>query len=52
MSLKVTFHVPESARECDGMNPTLPNELPHWELESQWTPEFSKGDCRGQDSLD
>jgi hypothetical protein len=25
---------------------TLPNELPFWELESHWTPEFSEGDCR------
>jgi len=31
---------------------TLPNELPLWELESQWTPEFSKGDYKGQNSLD
>jgi hypothetical protein len=32
--------------------PTLPNELPLWELESWWTFESSKGDCRGQNSLD
>ncbi len=32
--------------------PTLPSELPFWELESQWTPESSKGDCKGQNSLD
>jgi len=31
--------------------PTLPNELPFWELESQWTLEFSKGDYRGQNLL-
>jgi hypothetical protein len=31
---------------------TLPSELPFWELESQWTPEFSKGDFRGKNSLD
>jgi len=31
---------------------TLPSELPFWELESQWTPEFLKGDYRGQNSLD
>jgi len=24
---------------------TLPNELPLWELESQWTPESSRNDC-------
>jgi hypothetical protein len=34
------------------MNPTLPNELPLWELESRWTHEFSKGNFRGQNSLD
>jgi hypothetical protein len=27
---------------------TLPNELPCWELESQWTPESSNSDCKGQ----
>jgi hypothetical protein len=31
---------------------TLPSELPLWELESQWILEFSKGDYRGQKSLD
>jgi hypothetical protein len=30
---------------------TLPRELPHWELESRWTPESSEGDCRGQKSM-
>jgi len=28
----ITFHVLESAKECEGM--TLPSELPLWELES------------------
>jgi len=32
--------------------PTLPNELPFWELESQWTLEFSEGDFRGKNLLD
>jgi hypothetical protein len=41
-----------NARECEGMNPTLPSEFPLWELESQWTLKFSKGDCKGQNSLD
>jgi hypothetical protein len=41
--------VQESVREW---TPTLPSELPLWELESQWTLESSKGDCRGQNSLD
>jgi hypothetical protein len=27
---------------------TLPNELPFWELESEWTFEFLEGNCRGQ----
>jgi len=31
---------------------TLPNELPFWELESQWTPKSSKGNCKGKNSLD
>jgi len=51
-SLGVTFHDGKSVRECEGMNPTFPNELPLWELESRWIPKFSKGDCRGQNSLD
>jgi hypothetical protein len=51
----VTFHAPENVGECEGMNPTLPSELPSelslWELKSQWTLDFLKGDCRGQNSL-
>jgi hypothetical protein len=39
----------ESVREW---SPTLPNELPLWELESQWTPKSSEGDFRNQNSLD
>jgi hypothetical protein len=27
---------------------TLPSELPCWELESRWTPEFSKSNYKGQ----
>jgi hypothetical protein len=30
---------------------TLPSELSFWELESQWTPEPSKSDCKGQNTL-
>jgi hypothetical protein len=30
---------------------TLPNELPFWELESRWTPEPSKSNCKGQNIL-
>jgi hypothetical protein len=31
--------------------PTLPSELPLWELEFWWTLEFLEGDCKGQNSL-
>jgi hypothetical protein len=31
---------------------TFPNELPFWELESQWILESSKGNFRGQNPLD
>ncbi len=31
---------------------TLPSELPLWELESWWTPESSKSDCRGKNPLE
>jgi hypothetical protein len=52
MSSGVTFHAFGNARECEGMNPTLSSELPFWELKSQWTLKSSKGNCRGQNSLD
>jgi hypothetical protein len=32
--------------------PTLPSELPFWELKSWWTPKFSKNNCRDQNQLD
>jgi hypothetical protein len=32
------------------MNPTPLSELSRWQLESQWTIEFSKGDYRSLDS--
>jgi hypothetical protein len=35
--------VQESVREW---TLALPSELPFWELESQWIPKFSKGDCK------
>jgi hypothetical protein len=41
--------VQESVREW---TPTLLNELPLWELQSQWIPEFLEGECRGKKSLD
>ncbi len=31
---------------------TLPKELPPWELESRWTLECLKSDCRGQNPMD
>ncbi len=40
--------------ECEsvwGWKLTLPNELTLWELESWWTPELSKNNCRGQNTL-
>jgi hypothetical protein len=42
----------ESMRECENWTSTLPSELPLWELDSRWTPEFSKNDCKGQNPLD
>jgi hypothetical protein len=30
---------------------TLPSELSFWELESQWTPESSEGNCKSQNPL-
>jgi len=51
-SLGVTFCALGSVRECEEMNPTLPSELPLWELESQWTPESLEGNCKSQISLD
>jgi hypothetical protein len=50
-SPRVTFHAPRSVEECEGMNPTLPNELPLWELDSQWTPKFLECDFKGQNPL-
>jgi hypothetical protein len=41
--------VQESGREWTS---TLLNELPLWELDSQWIPKSSKSDCRGQNPLD
>jgi hypothetical protein len=38
----------ESAREW---TPTLPSELPLWELESWWIPEFLESDCKSQNPL-
>jgi len=48
----VTFHAPESARKCEGMNLHTPKWAPLWELESQWTLKFSEGNYKGQNLLD
>jgi hypothetical protein len=43
------------SRECKKVRewtPTLPNEFPFWKLESRWTLESSKGNFKGQNSLD
>jgi hypothetical protein len=42
----ITSHAPESVGRCEGM------KLPLQELVSQWTPESSKSDYKGQKSLD
>jgi len=33
------------------MNPHIPKELPLWEVESQWTPECSESDRKGQNPM-
>ncbi len=48
----VTFHAFGNVGKCEGMSPTLPSELPFWELESWWTFEFSESDCKDQNPLD
>jgi hypothetical protein len=53
--LRVTFHALKSMGVWASVRewtPTLPSELPLWELESRWTLESSKSDCRGQNPLD
>jgi hypothetical protein len=45
---------PSFGRECERVwrwRLTLPSEFPLWELESQWTPELSKSNYRGQNTL-
>ncbi len=46
----VTSHAPRNVRKCEGMNPHTLKVTPILG-ESWWTPEFSKGDCRGQNSM-
>jgi hypothetical protein len=38
--------------DCEGMNPTLPSELPLCKLESRWIPESLESDFRRQNPLD
>jgi len=47
----VAQHTPKSVRRCEGMNPHTPRGFHFGELESRWTPEPSKGDCRGHNSM-
>jgi hypothetical protein len=47
----VTSHTPESVRKGEGVNLHTPKATPTWEMESRWTPETSKSDCRGQTSM-
>ncbi len=49
-SLGDTFYVLGNVGECEGMNSHTPKWAPLWELESQWTPKFSKRYLRGQNS--
>jgi hypothetical protein len=51
LSSGVAFSCPGSAKECEGKNPTLPSELPCWELESRWTLECSESDYKGQNPM-
>jgi hypothetical protein len=53
-SRRVTFHDLESVGMWENVKEwtfALPSELPLWELESRWTLEFSKSDCKGQNPL-
>jgi hypothetical protein len=38
--------------ECESWTSTFPSELPFWELESWWTPKFSKNDFKHQNPWD
>jgi hypothetical protein len=49
---KLHFMLSGMQQSVKEWNPTLPSEFPLWELESQWIPKFSKGNCKGYNSLD
>jgi hypothetical protein len=46
------FMLPRVQKSVREWTLTLPRELPLWELESRWIPEFLESDCKGQSSLD
>jgi hypothetical protein len=48
-SYLMLLEVSESVKEW---TPALSSELPLWEMESWWTPKFSEGDYKGENSLD
>jgi hypothetical protein len=50
-SSAVTPHAPGSVGKCEGVNPRTPKATPTWEMETQWTLKFSKGDCMGENSM-
>jgi hypothetical protein len=50
-SLGVIPHALGSVRDCEGMNPHTPEGIQLWELEFRWTPKFSEGNFRGQNSM-
>ncbi len=48
---KITFTLLGMQENVREWAHTLPNELPLWELESWWAPEFLESSLRGQNSL-
>jgi hypothetical protein len=46
------FMLPRMQKNVIEWTLTFPSEFTFWELESKWTPEFSKSDFRGQNPLD
>jgi hypothetical protein len=48
----VTLHALGSVKSVREWTFKLPMQLPFWEMESQWTPESSEGNFRGQNSMD
>jgi hypothetical protein len=48
----ITFTFPRVWESLKEWMHTLPNGLPFWELESQWTSKSSSSDLKGQNSLD